>query len=80
LKVILVNLLAAVNFVNVFSKIKNVWKIKKRQKRKKRDQNKKRKKRFFCIYVEINEVVFTGTRCTTWFTVSSTRRFGGPTM
>jgi len=38
--VLLVNLLAALNFANVFKKnFKNVWKIKK--KRKKRDQNKK---------------------------------------
>jgi len=29
LKVLLVNLLAALNFANVFLKIKNVWKIKK---------------------------------------------------
>jgi len=29
LKVLLVNLLAAVNFANVFFKIKNDWKIKK---------------------------------------------------
>jgi len=29
LKVLLVNLLAALNFANVFFKIKNVWKIKK---------------------------------------------------
>jgi len=35
LKVLLVNLLAALNFANVFLKIENVWKIKKRQKRKK---------------------------------------------
>jgi len=39
-----VNLLAAVNFANVFLEIENVWKIKNV---KKRDQNKKtRKKRF----------------------------------
>jgi len=37
LKVLLVNLLAAVNFANVFVKNKNALKIKK--KRKKRDQN-----------------------------------------
>jgi len=29
--VLLVNLLAALNFANVFLKIKNVWKIKKRK-------------------------------------------------
>jgi len=29
LKVLLVNLIAALNFANVFKKIKNVWKIKK---------------------------------------------------
>jgi len=44
LKVLLVNLLAALNFANVFFKIKNVWKIKKNVKR---DQN---KKTFFYIY------------------------------
>jgi len=43
LKGLLVNLLAALNFTNVFFKNKkNVWKIKKKPlKRKKRDQNKK---------------------------------------
>jgi len=41
-----VNLLAALNFANVF-KNKNFWKIKKRYKRKKRDQNKKNVKTFF---------------------------------
>jgi len=35
LKVLLVNLLAALNFANVFLKIKNLWKIKKRQKKRK---------------------------------------------
>jgi len=46
LKVLLVNLLAALNFA-VFLKLKNVWKIKKTLKNvKKRDQNKTRKKRF----------------------------------
>jgi len=44
LKVLLVNLLAALNFANFF-KIKNVWKIKKTL--KKRDQNEERKKTFF---------------------------------
>jgi len=39
LKVPLVNLLAALNFVNVFLKIKIAWKIKKTLKRKKRDEN-----------------------------------------
>ena len=43
---LLVNLLAALNFVNVFY-IKNVWKIKKR---KKRDQNKKKRKNVFYVY------------------------------
>ena len=46
LKVLLVNLLAALNFANVF-KNKNVWKIKKTLKRKKRDQNKKNVKKCF---------------------------------
>jgi len=46
LKVLLVNLLAAVNFANVFLKIKKVWKIKNVKKRKKRDQNKKGKNVF----------------------------------
>ena len=32
LKVILVNLLAALNFADVFKKTENVWKIKKRKK------------------------------------------------
>jgi len=46
-----VNLLAAVNFANVFLEIENVWKIKNV---KKRDQNKKtRKKRFFTSMSEI---------------------------
>jgi len=44
LKVLLVNLLAALNFANVFLKVKNV------KKRQKRDQNKKCKKTFFYIY------------------------------
>jgi len=45
--VLLVNVLAALNFANVFLN-KNAWKIKKNvNKRKKRDQHKKRKKRFF---------------------------------
>jgi len=43
-----VNLLAAVNFADVFLKIENVWKIKNV---KKRDQNKKNaKKTFFYVY------------------------------
>jgi len=47
LKVLLVNLIAALNFANVFKKIKNVWKIKKVFKNvKKRDQNKKTLKTF----------------------------------
>jgi len=47
-KVLLVNLLAALNFANVFFKIKDVWKIKKRQKkRKKRDRNKKKRNNVF---------------------------------
>jgi len=41
LKVLLVNLLAALNFVNVFKNKKNVWKINKAKNVKKRDQNKK---------------------------------------
>jgi len=45
--VILVNLLAAVNFVNVFSKIKNVWKIKNVKNVKNVTKIKKRKKTFF---------------------------------
>jgi len=36
LKVLLVNLLAALNFANVFLEIKNVWKIINVKKRKKR--------------------------------------------
>jgi len=44
LKVLLVNLLAALNFANVFLKIKNVWKIKNVKKRK---NVTKIKKRFF---------------------------------
>ena len=44
LKVLLVNLLAALNSANVFLKIKNFWKIKNVKKRKKCDQNKRRKK------------------------------------
>jgi len=48
--VLLVNLLAALNFANVFLKI-NVWKIKKNvKKRKKRDQNIKKRKNVFYIY------------------------------
>jgi len=47
LKVLLVNLLAALNFANVFLKIKNVWKIKNVKKRK---NVTKIKKTFFCIY------------------------------
>ena len=43
LKVLLVNLIAALNFANVFKKIKNVWKIKKLKNVKKRDQNKKKR-------------------------------------
>jgi len=40
LKVLLVNLPAALNFANVFKNKKNGWKIKKTlKKRKKRDQN-----------------------------------------
>jgi len=45
LKVLLVNLLAALNFANAFLKIKNVWKIKKRLKNV--TEIKKPKKRFF---------------------------------
>jgi len=32
-KVLLVNLIAALNFANVFLKIKNVWKMKKKRKK-----------------------------------------------
>jgi len=46
LKVLLVNLLAALNFANVF-KNKNVWKIKNVKNVKKRDQNKKNVKKCF---------------------------------
>jgi len=49
LKVLLVNLLAALNFAlpTFFKKIKNVWKIKNVKKRKNVTKIKKRKKRFF---------------------------------
>ena len=52
LKVLLVNLLAALNFANVFFKIKkNVWKIKNVKNVKKRDQNNnKTLKNVFYIY------------------------------
>ena len=51
LKVLLVNLLAVLNFANVFSKIKkNVLKIKKTLKTYKRDQIKKNRKNVFYIY------------------------------
>jgi len=46
LKVLVVNLLAALNFA-VFLIKKNVWKIKNVKERKKRDQNKKNVKRFY---------------------------------
>ena len=53
-KVLLVDLLAALNFANVFKKQKKVWIInlkKNDTKRKKRDQNKKNVKNvFFYIY------------------------------
>jgi len=49
LKVLLVNLLAALNFANVF-KNKNVWKIENVKKSKKRDQNKNVKNRFFHLW------------------------------
>jgi len=45
MKVLLVNLLAGLNFANVFLRIKNVWKIKKNV--NKRDQNKKKRKNVF---------------------------------
>ena len=50
---LLVNLLAALNFANVFLNEKNVWKIKKKTFKnvRKRDQNKKeRKNPVFCVY------------------------------
>ena len=50
LRVLHVNLLAALNFVNAFKNKKNVWKIKKVKNVKKLDQNKKAKKTFFYIY------------------------------
>ena len=49
LKVLLVNLLAALNFANVF-KNKNVWKIKKRLKNVKNVTKIKKRKNFFYIY------------------------------
>jgi len=45
--VLLVNLLAALNFANVFQKIKNVRRIKDVEKLLKRDQNKKKRKKTF---------------------------------
>jgi len=53
LKVLLVNLLAALNFAHVFlfKSKKNVWKIRKRLKKVKNvTKIKKRKKSFFYIY------------------------------
>jgi len=58
-KVLLVNLLAALNFADVFLKNKKAWKfikndlkiIKNVKNVKKRDQNKKRKQRFFTSVV-----------------------------
>jgi len=47
LNVLLVNLLATLNFANVFFKIKNVWKIKNVKNVKNRDQNKKKRKNVF---------------------------------
>jgi len=47
LKVLFVNLLAALNFANVLIKIKNVWKTKNVKNAKKRDQNKKNVKNGF---------------------------------
>jgi len=47
LKVLLVNLLAALNFASVFLKIKKRLENKKRQKRKKRDQNLKKNVKTF---------------------------------
>jgi len=41
LKVLLVNLLAALNFANVFFKNKSVWKLKNVKNVTKRDENKK---------------------------------------
>jgi len=49
--VLLVNLLAALNFANVFLNKKNVWKIKETLKNfKKHDQNKKGKKFFLHLW------------------------------
>jgi len=51
LKVLLVKLLAALNYANIYKNKKNVWKIKKKFKNvKKRDQNKKTLKNVFHIY------------------------------
>jgi len=46
LKVLLVNLLAALNFANVFLKMKNVWKMKKNVKKRDQNLNKNVKTRF----------------------------------
>jgi len=51
--VLLVDLLAALNFANVFFKNKKRLENKNRQKRKNRDQNKKRKNRFFTSVFEL---------------------------
>jgi len=50
LKVLLVNLLAALNFVNVLKNKKNVWKINKPKNVKNVTKIKKRKKNVFYIY------------------------------
>jgi len=51
LKVLLANLLAALNFANFFLNKKNVWKIKNVKKRKNVTKIKKRKNRFFASMV-----------------------------
>ena len=50
MKVLLVNLLDAVNFPDVFKKMKNVWKIKERLKKRKNVTKIKNVKTFFYIF------------------------------
>jgi len=53
--VLIVNLLAALNYANVFFKIKNVWKTRNVTKRlknvEKRDQNKRKRKKTFFLHL-----------------------------
>jgi len=60
LKVFLVNLLAALNFANVFLNKKRLENKKNVKKRKKRDQNKKKRKRFFYIHGSYNPADLVG--------------------